>query len=587
MRLETNTGEPGGAPLQGSLGLVRARLRSQRALDAAAIGGWAGAAVGAFWAVGWLLRLLPLPHPSLLLLPMAVGAAIAASFAARRFQPTETELALIVDRLLGSREAVVTSLEARGRLAARVNRAAEQALEDAGPTLKAGLPYRLRRALMALPLAVLALFLLTLIPQIPPRATPAGPAGDPNAEAERLDQRKDALERELGVELPEELDAEFAELVEAMKRGGDQDTLAEQAEALADKLDKHRQQLESGGAAQQLKEAADALAEADGDAAQDLEDAAKNGDLDAAKDAIERMRERMDNKPQKERDEAARQLEKAAEAAQSGGMPGLSDALKQEAARARDSKRGGGQSGSQGEGAGQQGKGGQEGGGAESGQAAGQQGKGEGGEQGQQGQQGGQQGQGQQGAQGGGAGESGGQPNGQGGQQAGDQPGGQGGLGEYLEQLGEQGLGGDGLAEQQKQMDLSQGLGNALGGAAGRVGEGRSGEGGGDQEGTGWGAGSSHTDEDQGNHDGAANFQDRDRQVDGRTSNWTTEYGQEHDEKRLQGVKALATSVDVPLGDGPVDVETLRLRGSDERATSPLLQAPPGYREAAEEAIQG
>ena len=50
---------------------------------------------------------------------------------------------------------------------------------------------------------------------------------------------------------------------------------------------------------------------------------------------------------------------------------------------------------------------------------------------------------------------------------------------------------------------------------------------------------------------------------------------------------ALATSVAVPLGEGPVDVETMRLRGSEERSGSPLLQAPPGYREAAEEAIQG
>jgi len=43
----------------------------------------------------------------------------------------------------------------------------------------------------------------------------------------------------------------------------------------------------------------------------------------------------------------------------------------------------------------------------------------------------------------------------------------------------------------------------------------------------------------------------------------------------------------VPLGDGPVDVETFRLEGSQERSGAPLLQAPDGYREAAEEAIDG
>jgi hypothetical protein len=595
MRLDPpTTGPSGRASLRGGLAFVRSRLRFQLGLDGAGAGGWVGVALSAAWLGGWLLRILPLPHPALLLIPIAAGLTVSTWLAVRGFRPTDTDLALVVDRLLGSREAVVTSLDApTGGLGRRVHHHADRALKDSTPILKQGLPLRLPPSLRALPLGLLLVAMMLWIPRAPARLAPAGPAGDPSAEAASLQERKDALERELGVELPEDLDAEFGELVEAMKRGGDAEALSKQADELADKLERHRQALSEGGAAQALKEAANALAEADGDAAQDLEDAAQSGDLDAAKEAMERMRERMENKPEKEREQAARELEKAADRAAAGGMDALSDALKEEAEAARQSRRGGGggsgQSG-EGEGAGQQGsQGGQQGseGSPEGGQQGGQQGNQQGGDKGSQG---GQQGSGQQQGQGGGAaGEGGGQQSGEGGQQeGGGPPGGQGGgMGEYLEQLGQQGLGGDGLAQEQKQMDLSQGLGQALGGAAGRVGPGQGGQGGGDTPGSGWGAGTTHTDEDKGQHANATGFQDRDRQVEGRTSSWTTEFGQDHDEQRLDGVKALATSVDVPLGEGPVDIETLRLRGSDERSGEALLQAPPGYREAAEEAIQG
>jgi len=77
------------------------------------------------------------------------------------------------------------------------------------------------------------------------------------------------------------------------------------------------------------------------------------------------------------------------------------------------------------------------------------------------------------------------------------------------------------------------------------------------------------------------------RQVDGAHSDWVVPFNQDHEARRIEGIEAVATTVDVPLGDGPVDSETFRLSGSEETAQSPLLQAPPGYREAAEEAIEG
>lgn len=591
------SGSTGSELLRPGLDLVRRRLRLGRMVDAAALGGWIGVALSAGWIAAWLLRLLPLPNPAALLIPLVAGVAWSCLRAGQAFQPTDGDLALIIDRILGSQEAVVTALEeAPGPLAGRVRRDAHEAVLDADDRLRAGLPIRAPRRLLLLPLGLLLLAGLTQLPRLPERLSPAGPAGDPAAEAEALQNRKEALERELGLELPEELDAEFAELVEAMKRGGDADALADQAKELQDKLDDYRDELAESGPGKALEEAADALAEADGDAAQDLKDAAADGDLQAAKDAVDRMRERLENKPDKEREQAARELERAAEEASKSGMPGLSDALKQEAQRAREAKRGANGSGTQGKGQGagqkgQQGDGQQGDDGQTGSKSGGQQANAQGGEQGQQGDAGqGQAGQGQQGQQGAGqSGQGAQQQSGQGGQSGGDgKPGGTGGgMSDYLDQLGDEGLGGDGLAQQQKRMEMSQGLANALGGAAGRVGEGKSGLGQGHGEGIGWGAGTSHTDEDGGNQASEQGFQDRDRNVEGRTSSWTTEYGQDHDEKRLQGVKALAASVEVPLGEGPVDTETFRLRGSEERSGGALLQAPPGYREAAEEAIQG
>ncbi len=159
-----------------------------------------------------------------------------------------------------------------------------------------------------------------------------------------------------------------------------------------------------------------------------------------------------------------------------------------------------------------------------------------------------------------------------------------------MRQLQQQGIDGAAIAEAQRQNELTQRMNGALGGAQSRLGQKGDGQGqGGDpQNPASWGAGTSHTDADQGNHstDGVTH-QDMDRQLSGRHSSWTVESFQDFDEKRLQNVKAVTASVDVPLGDGPVDSESFRLNESNEQAGSPLLSAPADYRAAAEEAIDG
>lgn len=543
--------------LDSALALARRLLARRAAVRWGAVGAWAGSAAAALWLGGWLLRWLPLPAFGWLLAPICVLALGSAATAWLSFRARREDLALLVDRVLGTDEVAVTAVGLVDGCAACASPMApfvlddvERALDGSDQGLRDRLRLRWPRHLRLLPLALLAIAAMTMLPRAPLRDQAAGPAGDIAAEADRLEQRKEEIERELGIELPEEMQQDLADLVEAMRNGSiDAGEAARRADELGQRLAEHVRQ-SGDGAAQALREAAENLERADPDLGQDLRDALRDGDLAEAREAVDRMRERMEQRPQAERDRAARELERAAQAAAQGPLPGLGGALRAEAERLRQQ---GGQGGQQG------------------------------GQRGQDSPQGGQSAQGSQGAQGS-------QQPGQGGQQGGQGSDGEGGLSEYLEQLEREGLGGDGLAEQEARARAGQAMEQALGGAAGRLGEREGGAGRGEGEGTeaGWGAGRSHTDEEEGNYETAGHgHQDMDRQVDGRHSDWVVPFDQQHDPKRLDGVDAVASTVAVPLGDGPVETESMRLSGSGERSAAPLLEAPAGYREAAEEAIEG
>ncbi len=582
------------APLDVAVELVGSRLRTRRTVRWAVLGGWIGALLSALWLGAWLMRWAPLPHFAWLLAPLAGTAAIAALIGRSTFKATTSDLALLVDRLLDSEEVAITALELRDgapgtALAGQVLADSDLALEGRRTELKGSLPVGPPRHVRFLPLALLAVAAMTFLPRAPLREKPAGPAGDLAAEAERLEQRKEQLEQELGVEMPDDLDAQMAELIEAMKNGSiGKDDAAQKAQELSDALNDLSGR-NADGVSDALEQLAQDLEGIDPELAEDLKDAFDDADLEEAQEAVDRMRERMEQASPEERERAAREMERAAESAMNSPLPGLGGALRSEAGRMRQQAGSGGSQNQGGQQGGQQASG--QGQGGTGGQQQGQQGGEQQGSQGGQSQgQGGQQdGQGQQ--QGGGqtGGGTGQQPGGQQGGQSGGQGGG--GLSEYLEQLEQQGLGGDGLAQEEAQSQMQQQMEQALGGAAGRLGgkgaTGQQGHGqGGDQ--ASWGAGTGHTDEDAGTFDTTGrSHQDMDRQVDGRTSDWVVPFDQQHAPERLDGVEAVASTVDVPLGDGPVDVETFRLEGSQERSGAPLLQAPDGYREAAEEAIDG
>jgi len=506
------------------------RLATRRAIHHAALGAWVGGAAALLWLLLWLLRVVPLPHSGLVMVPIVLGALIGAIFGRLRQTPDRAELALLLDSLLGTEEAATTvvEMEAEGLLAEGLpsDPRSREVLVRLGAALtdrshlRDELSLSPPRHVRFLPLILLALAFGLTLPRVPERDPPEVIPGDLADEAERLEERKVMLEQRLDSSLPDELEDAFDALVEEMKSGAiDKAGAIERASALREKLDELAKN--SGDREADGSSSSDALESVDEEAAKDLADALRQGDLEAAFESVDGMRERMAGASDADKERAARELERASRAASEAGNESLAEALKEEAERAREGQQGEGQQGE------------------------------------------GQQGEGQEGSD---------------------------GLAGYLEKLQQGGALGD-MAAQSRQMEIAQELNGALGGAQGRLGQGQSEQqdDGAEQSGEkDWGAGSSHTDAvvDPFSTDGA-DHQDMNRQLDGRHSSWLVEEFGENSEERLQGVKALTQSVNVPLGEGPIDSWELRLNRGAESSVTPLSSAPPVYRAAAEEAMSG
>jgi hypothetical protein len=527
-----------------------------RASRGAVLGLWPGLSIGVLWILAGKMLWVSDPIPALWgpLVGVVAGAVVlGAAIAATRPLPGAEDLALLLDRLLGTDEAAATAvglgIGASNALVDALRTRVEE-IDPSDPRIADGLPFGPPRRSRLLPLL---LILAIGAAFLPPLRAPnrRAPSNDPDAEASRLVDRKEALERELGVELPEGVDRAFDDLIAALRSG---EAGKEEAKKKAERLDEALDAMKQGsgdGIAGEMDQAKEALQDVDAQAAQDLEDATKDGDLGAAADAVERMRERMKKKPPQEQKKAADALKKAAEAASRAGAEGLADALKKEAQRANGGGDGGGQ------------------------QKSGSEGSKPGTEESP-----------EQGA----SGESKEESDGSDSTSGDPPPGAFGGLAEYLRELEKQGVGSQ-LGDAQTRREMANRLHGALESAAANpyeAGQGQPGEGRGQGKGKGnWGAGTSHTDEDQGSVPEGGEHALMNRQVDGVHRDWLTEYGQDHAEKRLEGIKAITETVAVPIGEGTVDVEFMRRTGSNETSGKALVQAPEGYRAAAEEAIDG
>lgn len=549
------------------LAVAARRVRARQVLRGAFAGVGVGLGVALIAAVTSRLW-WPLPFGVGWLLPIPVALGLVGGLVGGLLRPglAPRELALLVDRALGTDERLVTALH----LADDPRREPILAGLDASSarTLRERLPVRPpRRARWLLALAA-AVVIVPFLPQRASSGAAAGPSGPLAAEAQRLQERLAEIAAEHPVPLPEPIEADVEALLddldderlstdEAIERI---DELQRELAAAEDELARTRDELAA------LEAAADALA--DDPQTRELGDAMADADLDAAARAARELGDALDEASPEQRRRAGEALKEAAErlrGADDPAMQPLADAMQR--------------AGEQASGQGRQGQGEQ-----------GQRGQGEQG-QGEQGQGQGEQGQGQQG---------------QGEQGQGEEGQGQEGAGDRMNELADELARNRELAEQaardREALQRSQKLNGAMEASRQRLGKptevasGQSsasgtGDGQGQGEGEGDGrsvamAGQGHTWEEQAGEATSGPHQDADRTSDRDQGRAIDDFRRLYAPVRLDGAQSLVAEVEgqVDAG-GRMDTMPTRLQGAEEQSGRHLIQAPERYREAADRAL--
>jgi hypothetical protein len=278
---------------------------------------WAGAALALLAAIasrwGW-----PLSFGPGWLLPLPVIAGVASGVAIGLFRPglTGRELALLLDRALGTDELLVTALHLRDHdSAARpaVMLALAQRLAMA-PAVSGALPLRLPRRTCWLPVLGAAAIATLFAPTRHGVGSPRPPRSAVGQEAERLARDLEELEAAFEVPLSEELRRDVDDLLAEL----DRDRLDEQ-EAVA-RIEEVREELQALG--EELRPSGDVL--------EDLASAAR--DLSAAQ-ATQRLSEALDAGAMEDAAREARALSAAMAEATPEEREGAAQALKDAARR--------------------------------------------------------------------------------------------------------------------------------------------------------------------------------------------------------------------------------------------------------------
>ena len=560
--------------LDRTLNTARRRLRLRAVVRTVA-----AAAHPALWtalAVAVVGRLAGAPLLAVALAALTVaaaGLAIGAAIGLATGGIDRRAVALLVDRLGGTDETVLTAVHVAGA-SGDPNRDAILARFDALDLAPAALiPVRVPRHLRwAAPEAALVALALALVPPLGLGAWPWSPAASEVVqEGQRLEERLAELAEEpTAPALPEAIEREVAELAEALQ---DEELSAEDArdrlQDLQDRLAEHDERLApSSDLLQDLEQAARALDQA---ATDKLSEALQQGDLGAAAEAAQDLSEALAEASPEDRARAAEALNQAGEALSKSADPQLQrvgEAMKsagQPADPAASQLPGGqplggapqpGTSGTPGEGSPSQGspsQGGPSGGGMSPEQA-----------------------------------------------QA---------LATELaraQQLGRQ------LANDQAALQRSQALNGALEGARQRLGgeaqvaggqasqgQGSPGAGDGREPGSGTGAGapggggvgtgagtSGHTWEDEGESRGGGGPAE-DRFTDRRGGRHVDDFQQLYDELRLAGAQSLLAGTEGQIDEqGRIDQLPIRITTGDEDAATPSVQIPAAWRDEAVEAIE-
>jgi hypothetical protein len=524
---------------------ARRRIRRRRIARGATIGAWVGVAVAvavlAASRLWWWSALPPAWAVALALLALAAG--IGALIGASRRVLGENELALLVDRAMGTDEALVTllHLERSGSDLPAVRADLERRVAEL-PGRDVGVPSHAPRHARWLPLAALVAALILLIPARPPLAPPVGPTAE---EAARL---AEALEKNEA--LPSEIKEDLRSLIEGLEDGTISDEEAEQR--LRDIQEALRAFDETMADAKEdldaLSEAADALAGAEGlppeaeAAAEQLAEALEQGDTEAAAEAARKLADAIEQGTPEQAAAAGEALSKAGEALSEASSPELramGDALS-EAGQGLTPQQGAGEAGAPSPDAQRQAA-------DKLRDAAGKLGDGR-------------------------------------------------ALAERLQQDRErmrQAQEANGALEASRQR--LGGEPSEPGGEAGQAGEGEGGMRG--EAGTGLDAamqgppdtseaGRGHTWEDQGTFDSPPGFNDADRTSARNSGKVLDDFESFYDPQRLEGAEGLIVSVEGMIDErGHFDTIERRLTDSSEKASRPMLDVPDVYTDAAERAL--
>lgn len=273
------------------------------------------------------------------------GVALAVGSVAGLLRPVldERELALLVDRALGTDEVLVTllHLEEEGQAPPAVQSDLERrvaALSGVGSGVASGPP----RHAWLVPVGAIVAALLLLIPQRPDAVRTADTdQTEIEEEAERLEDALEEIEQEHAEALPDELQDQLDSLMDDLN---DDALTPEEAQARIEQLQEELAEWEknleesSGGDADALEEAADALREADMEdeateaAMEELADALEDTDLEGAAGAVEDLMEQLEGASAADQQKLGEALERAGEAmkgASSEELKAAGDALQQ------------------------------------------------------------------------------------------------------------------------------------------------------------------------------------------------------------------------------------------------------------------
>jgi hypothetical protein len=319
---------------------VARRLRVRHAIRGAAFGLWAGCALGVVLVLVSKAVWLGVPVIGLASAAVLLGMLAGLLFGLSRRVLSETGLALLVDRGLGTREQIVSALEASlvvgdpdsvdmADLLVQRGRELAQELEPAR-----AVPFVRRneaRPFYFLPLALALVPALTLLPPFRGIADPTRRGMDEEVveEGEALQERIEEMQQEMEAELPEDIREELAELTEDLQTEQlDAEEALQKLEEMQEQLEEFQEELAEKSPADELQEAAEQLSQSE--LTQDLADALAEPDLEKAAEAAEKLAEKAGEASAAEQQAAAQAMQQAADALAESN-PELSQQMQQAA----------------------------------------------------------------------------------------------------------------------------------------------------------------------------------------------------------------------------------------------------------------